>query len=99
MRRALEEYRVEGIRTTLPFFREVMKDEVFIEGRLDTGFIKGFEERRKVREMSEEVRDLAAVAAAVAFAESSKSSGGQAPSGRSESRWTVAARMAGLRNS
>src|SRR3954470_10659303 len=46
MRRALSEYAVGGIKTTLPFFREVMRDEAFVAGRLDTGFIPRFNERR-----------------------------------------------------
>ncbi|HEX8459614.1 MAG TPA: acetyl-CoA carboxylase biotin carboxylase subunit [Pyrinomonadaceae bacterium] len=46
MRRALAEYTVGGIKTTLPFFREVMRDAEFIDGRLDTGFIERFNERR-----------------------------------------------------
>src|ERR1044071_1752284 len=46
MRRALDEYTVGGIKTTLPFFREVMRDEEFVAGRLDTSFISRFNERR-----------------------------------------------------
>ena len=46
LRRALDEYEVSGITTTLPFFREVVRDEEFISGRLDTGFIARFNERR-----------------------------------------------------
>jgi acetyl-CoA carboxylase biotin carboxylase subunit len=46
MRRALAEYTVGGIKTTLPFFREVMRDEEFISGQLDTGFIERFNRRR-----------------------------------------------------
>src|SRR5688500_5958549 len=47
MRRALMEYEIGGIKTTLPFFREIMEDEEFIAGNLDTGFIAGFNERKK----------------------------------------------------
>src|SRR5215217_5541842 len=46
MRRALDEYMVGGIKTTLPFFREVMRDAEFVAGRLDTSFISRFNERR-----------------------------------------------------
>jgi acetyl-CoA carboxylase, biotin carboxylase subunit len=47
MHRALREYEVGGIKTTLPFFREVMEDAEFIEGNLDTGFINRFNERKR----------------------------------------------------
>jgi acetyl-CoA carboxylase biotin carboxylase subunit len=39
MRRALSEYRVLGIRTTLPFFDRVLRDRAFVAGDLDTGFV------------------------------------------------------------
>ena len=37
--RALAEFRVEGISTTLPFFRAVLSDEAFVSGDYTTGFI------------------------------------------------------------
>jgi acetyl-CoA/propionyl-CoA carboxylase, biotin carboxylase, biotin carboxyl carrier protein len=37
--RALEEFRVEGISTTLPFYRAILDDDVFISGDYTTGFI------------------------------------------------------------
>jgi len=46
MRRALGDYQLGGIKTTVPFFRAVMRDEEFVAGRLDTGFIARYEERR-----------------------------------------------------
>jgi acetyl-CoA carboxylase biotin carboxylase subunit len=49
LRRALDEYSVGGIKTTLPFFREIVRDTEFIKGRLDTGFIERFFERRNAR--------------------------------------------------
>lgn len=69
MRRALAEYEVGGIRTTLPFFREVMNDEVFISGELDTGFIPAFNERRTAVELEQRTQDMAVIAAALAHAE------------------------------
>ena len=39
MRRALAEYQVRGIRTTIPFFQWVLDDEDFKAARFDTGFI------------------------------------------------------------
>jgi acetyl-CoA/propionyl-CoA carboxylase biotin carboxyl carrier protein len=37
--RALSEFRVEGISTTLPFFRALLEDDVFVSGDYTTGFI------------------------------------------------------------
>jgi acetyl-CoA carboxylase biotin carboxylase subunit len=39
MKRALAEYRVEGIETTIPFFTFIMNDPDFVAGKFDTGFI------------------------------------------------------------
>ena len=39
LRRALAEFRVEGISTTLPFFRALLDDEVFVSGNYTTGFV------------------------------------------------------------
>jgi acetyl-CoA carboxylase, biotin carboxylase subunit len=40
MRRALGEFIVEGIRTTIPLHREIFNQSSFIEGRVDTTFIE-----------------------------------------------------------
>ena len=39
LRRALAEFRVEGIATTLPFFRAILDDEAFVSGDYTTGFV------------------------------------------------------------
>src|SRR6476646_3194137 len=65
MRRALMEYEVGGIKTTLPFFRELMDDEVFQAGNLDTGFMPAFNKRRKERAAGVAERDMAVIAAAI----------------------------------
>ncbi len=39
LRRALAEFRVEGIATTLPFFKALLDDEVFVSGDYTTGFV------------------------------------------------------------
>jgi acetyl-CoA/propionyl-CoA carboxylase biotin carboxyl carrier protein len=39
LRRALAEFRVEGISTTLPFFRAILDDELFVSGNYTTGFV------------------------------------------------------------
>jgi acetyl-CoA carboxylase biotin carboxylase subunit len=40
MRRAVSEYKVLGIRTTLPFFERVLRHPDFISGDLDTSFLE-----------------------------------------------------------
>ncbi len=43
MRRALEEFVVEGIHTTIPFHLKLMNDENFIKGNYTTKFLEDFE--------------------------------------------------------
>jgi acetyl-CoA carboxylase biotin carboxylase subunit len=43
MRRALDEYIVEGIKTTIPFHIKLMKDENFVKGEFTTNFMDTFE--------------------------------------------------------
>jgi acetyl/propionyl-CoA carboxylase alpha subunit len=76
MRRALQEYEITGLSTTIPFFREVMSDPEFVEGRLDTGFIPRFFERRSRSGITEadssERRDITIITAALGYNTSQK---------------------------
>ncbi|HMF58206.1 MAG TPA: acetyl-CoA carboxylase biotin carboxylase subunit [Pyrinomonadaceae bacterium] len=102
LRRALDEYAVGGIRTTLPFFREIVRDREFIAGLLDTGFIQRFNERRaKASEQeiedqaTEERRDMAIIAAALRYISKQKTpSVSQRQAAEEQSRWRIAGRLA-----
>mgnify|MGYP003330535143 FL=1 len=39
MLRALDEYVITGIKTTIPYHKKILNNEVFISGNFDTGFI------------------------------------------------------------
>jgi acetyl-CoA carboxylase biotin carboxylase subunit len=109
LRRALDEYTVSGIKTTLPFFREIVRDEEFIAGRLDTGFISRFFERRAAaaattpqaptpsatNEDETKRRDMALIAAALDFmsAEKRRLTSPQ-PREQEQSKWLLAGRAA-----
>lgn len=43
MHRALSEYVIEGIKTTIPFHLQLMKDERFLAGDFNTKFLESFE--------------------------------------------------------
>ena len=97
LRRALSEYKVGGIKTTLPFFREIIDDREFIEGKLDTSFITRFNERKREREIDPETRDLALIAAALStgYKQVSEMPGN---SQKTPSRWAMAGRLAAHQN-
>ena len=46
MYRALKEYVVTGIETTIPFHQDIVEDEVFISGNFNTGFIEDYYKRK-----------------------------------------------------
>ncbi len=89
MRRALQEYEVGGIKTTLPFFREIMQDKEFIEGKLDTGFIARFNERKTVTEIIETEMDLALITASLSFSEKQNNTEQISQNLQSSSRWAA----------
>lgn len=43
MRRALDEYIIEGVKTTIPFHKQLMADERFQKGDFNTKFLESFE--------------------------------------------------------
>ena len=101
LRRALDEYQIAGIKTTLPFFREIVEDEEFIAGRLDTGFISRFHERRETARQANpsetpnekaKLQDMALIVAALAYKHTQRAS--PEPTPIEQSNWKRAARTA-----
>jgi acetyl-CoA carboxylase biotin carboxylase subunit len=101
LRRALDEYAVGGIKTTLPFFREIVRDQEFIAGRLDTGFISRFNERRERphpaggAQTSSLHQDVAIIAAALAYARARRKISTDHQTSE-QSKWKMAGREASL---
>lgn len=63
MRRALEEYRILGVKTNIPFHQHIMDSHRFIAGSFDTRFV---EERFSMDDLEEEKEHLAMIAAVMA---------------------------------
>jgi acetyl-CoA carboxylase biotin carboxylase subunit len=105
LRRALDEYGIDGIKTTLPFFRAIVRDDEFIMGKLDTGFIPRFNERqaKRLEHASEEEssvsaieqRDVALICAALDYERGQKqAAANHQPGAKEQSRWRMAGRAA-----
>jgi len=43
IRRALDEFIIEGVKTTIPFHRQLLDDPRFQAGDFDTNFLAGFQ--------------------------------------------------------
>jgi len=67
MVRAIDEYEVSGVTTTLPFCRFVMKHEAFSSGNFDTHFVKKYFTPEVLAFSSESTERAAAIAAALFF--------------------------------
>ncbi len=75
MLRALDEYRIVGVRTSIPFLKRILKNKDFMSGNYDTQFIDkhAFELLRKEKTPREkEMEDLAAITALVQYLEDRK---------------------------
>jgi acetyl-CoA carboxylase biotin carboxylase subunit len=100
MRRALREYVVGGIRTTLPFFAWLLEQPAFVEGRFHTATLDEMLEARKGRpfaEPSPEAEEIAAMAAALqAMLAPVGAAGSDAPGSAAPARWKAQARREGL---
>ncbi len=94
MRRALAEYQVRGIRTTIPFFQWLLDDDDFKAARFDTGFIDRKLGKGPLQTLEPSHEDLAAIAAAVHLFTKPAANGVHAPAA---SRWRDAGRTEMLR--
>jgi len=47
-RRAMEEFTVEGVKTTIPFHLEVLENEQFLSGNFDTSFLDNFLKEKNI---------------------------------------------------
>ncbi len=66
MHRCLDEFVVRGVKTTIPFLKNIMKDEDFRNGDFDTGYIDRKPELMDYHEYHEPTDLVAAISAAIA---------------------------------
>ncbi len=96
MRRAVREYRVLGIKTTLPFFERVLHHPAFLSGDFDTSFVEQvFAEADRKRERPLEVAVAAAALAAFRERRFARLAGN--PGSPSRSAWWECGLREGLR--
>lgn len=86
--RALDEYILAGVANNLSFFRDLVADEPFLRGELNTGFVDAFLRRRPAAEPAEEEMAVAALAAELAVRQRAACR----PGVRQISRWTAEGR-------
>jgi acetyl-CoA carboxylase biotin carboxylase subunit len=100
MARALREYQVLGIRTTIPFFQWLMQRAEYREGRYDTTYLdRLLEERRgeSFTELDEPSEELMTIAAGLDAYFKAASSAAGGPARETQSQWLRTARKEALR--
>src|SRR6185436_7041903 len=106
MRRALGEYLIAGIKTTLPFFTWLLAQPPFLEGRFHTTYLDEVLQSRNgvpFADAGAEAEEIAAIAAALQATLSPSASGaaadGAAANGSASvaQTWRARARVEGLR--
>jgi acetyl-CoA carboxylase, biotin carboxylase subunit len=100
MLRALGEYHVGGIHTTLPFFQWMLRHEAFVAGTVDTTFLDAELRTRAgvpFATPTPAVGELAVAATALDLWFNAAAGQRPAAAGRPVSRWADAARRASLR--
>ena len=98
--RVLDEYRVIGVRTTLPFFRWLVSQPEFVAGAFDTTYLDALLAARKgqafVEATDSDAEDAAIIAAVAAWYRAHQASAG-GPAAVSSGAWQRAARTEALR--
>jgi acetyl/propionyl-CoA carboxylase alpha subunit len=97
MRRALSEYRIGGIKTSIPFHEEMMDSTEFIWGTFDTGFLSRRQLNRQTNHSAERERIAAVAAALIAHEEGRQAVNIGAASERDSDLWKHGGRMRALR--
>ncbi len=92
LRRALEEYLILGVKTTIPFHIQLLEDDDFRAGRIYTRFL---DERFAMSPVAGGDEELAAIASA-ALSHQARQNGSKPPQtgGQDGSAWRIAGRMA-----
>ena len=106
MRRALSEYEVGGIQTTLSFFHWMLTQPAFVEGRVHTGFLDEVLQQRRAGFDADAALSLAEVASVIAcVARASRAGSVQSSSSRRPvsptplaGSWKQQGRVEGLRS-
>jgi acetyl-CoA carboxylase biotin carboxylase subunit len=82
--RAIEEFRINGIETTLPFGKWAINHEAFVKGQFDTHFIANYYKPELLEQFSEEQKEIAALLAVNIFKEKTEQ---PKPLNMSTSKW------------
>src|SRR5690606_35002658 len=88
MIRAIDDYQIAGVETTLSFCRYVLKHEAFTSGNFDTNFVKHhFSPEKLDRNLSEDELEIAAIFSAFQAERTLKVTTSSSTPTQSSSKW------------
>ncbi|MBL7910233.1 MAG: acetyl-CoA carboxylase biotin carboxylase subunit [Bacteroidia bacterium] len=87
MIRAIEDYTIIGVETTLDFCKFVLKHEAFVSGNFDTGFIAKYFTPEVLNVKNEEYAELAAIAGSIIFEGNKTKQAGLTENPVKKSKW------------
>ncbi len=87
MVRAIDEYTITGIKTTLPFCKFVFEHPAFIDGSFDTKFVEKYFGEDSLKSNNIEQEKIAAVMASILFNKGSKNLKQKSTSSKEKSNW------------
>ncbi|MFT4756555.1 MAG: acetyl-CoA carboxylase biotin carboxylase subunit [Vicingaceae bacterium] len=86
MLRAIDEYQIKGVKTTMDFCRFTLEHEAFISGSFDTNFVKNHFKPEYLQTKKDDEQEIAALVAA-SLVGNSKSSTAETSAAVSKSKW------------
>ena len=87
MLRAIDDYKIVGVETTLDFCKFVLKHDAFVSGKFDTGFIKNYFTPDVLNTKAEELEEIAALVGAAIFNAGTKTSNTEPEASVKKSQW------------
>ncbi len=100
MKRALSEYNISGVATTIPFHLKVMENQKFQKGEIHTHFIEEEFEKEKLSEVEDKDelhKAVAVFSALLDYQEKKKTKPVLSKTNSKESHWKIEGRKMGLR--
>ena len=87
MLRAIQDYQITGVETTLPFCSFVLKHDAFVSGKFDTGFIKNYFKPEYLTKTTAEEEEIAAIFGAYVSSQQAKKALNIVTETTSKSKW------------
>lgn len=87
MLRAIDDYKIIGVETTLDFCKFVLKHDAFVCGNFDTGFIGKYYTPEVLNVKKEEYSEIAAIAGAIIFANNKEKQGALTTEAVKKTKW------------